>query len=668
MKKFYSLFLILAIICTMFVPCFATEKEFSDVPANAWFYSDVKNAVAKGLINGKSETKFDPHANLTYAEATKLATCLHKFYTQGNSNFEAGSPWYKPYVDYALTHNIIYDSYRWEDFITRREFIALFSRALSSEQLVPINNIPDNAIPDLPASYEENLPVYTMYRAGIIQGSDDAYNFNPEDKIARSEVAAILTRITDASSRKKFTITLPDYRMLYNTGYAPYDAKIHEYYLAMSADEVGFDSSDYHSINSLMIHYARIYSGKLYFTLYDINADRVPELIFSNGTHFIDIYTISNSKLVKIFKNCFFGERSRLHILSDGTLLTEGSSGASTSSCQIFKLNSDGSLSKTGAYYFDTNGPDPYMGGYLYISTNEYVGIVSNYISYSIYDWLNWNLFADMEEIRQKALYDTAYIAMKNGNYLSAAKQFEEIKDYKNANEMILECYYQYGKNQMELNYTTDGIKYLSMCKGYKDAEEIIHEYYYGYASKAFDKLLTSFSGHNDTIDNYTKAINYLNQCEGYKDSNNMKLIADKLYTLWYELPHMTRFSASVSGMKVSVDGEDVKVTDEKFLSTTGKLILLFNINDSGFSAEFKNIFASSPRDYNIALCIYSFISLFTDIEQTEDFASRYTDKDEWDIDDDYESFYIKYGGYKISVESEYDKYDGVTCTISVKK
>ena len=43
--------------------------------------------------------------------------------------------------------------------------------------------------------------VYTLYRAGIIAGSDEYGTFNPDSRIRRSEVAAILVRILDASKR-----------------------------------------------------------------------------------------------------------------------------------------------------------------------------------------------------------------------------------------------------------------------------------------------------------------------------------------------------------------------------------------------------------------------------------------------------------------------------------
>ena len=46
---------------------------------------------------------FAPKDNLTYAEAIKLAACMHQLYTTGKIKFGTDNPWYKPYVTYCET-------------------------------------------------------------------------------------------------------------------------------------------------------------------------------------------------------------------------------------------------------------------------------------------------------------------------------------------------------------------------------------------------------------------------------------------------------------------------------------------------------------------------------------------------------------------------------------
>lgn len=56
---------------------FADDLPFIDVSPDTWYYADVKTAFESGLINGRSATLFAPDDNMTYAEAVKLAACMH---------------------------------------------------------------------------------------------------------------------------------------------------------------------------------------------------------------------------------------------------------------------------------------------------------------------------------------------------------------------------------------------------------------------------------------------------------------------------------------------------------------------------------------------------------------------------------------------------------------
>ena len=179
---------------------------------------------------------------------------------------------------------------------------------------------------------------------------------------------------------------------------APYQEKINEYKNALTMGQKSFQKAypDDKSVNTLMIGYAYWFGNASFaYTLYDVDKNGIPELIFSNRDVLIDIYTLNNGNLVKLFEECYFGERARLHILSDGTLLTEGSSGAATSSCETYKLSWNGySLSRTDAFYFDGMGRDPYMYDYEYLTPDAYSNRLSKYLSYSIFDNLTWYVFA----------------------------------------------------------------------------------------------------------------------------------------------------------------------------------------------------------------------------------------------------------------------------------
>lgn len=184
----------------------AADMNFTDVQPGDWFYNDVKTAVESGLVNGKSDTIYAPDDNLTYAEAVKLAACMHQLYSTGSVTLKIGNPWYQSFANYCKLNNIISKDYNWEANATRAGYMDIFSRALPDTALSPINTVPDNSIPDVPSTHEFASEIYKLYRAGILQGVDKEHNCNPGSNIKRSEVAAILTRMMNVDKRVTFII------------------------------------------------------------------------------------------------------------------------------------------------------------------------------------------------------------------------------------------------------------------------------------------------------------------------------------------------------------------------------------------------------------------------------------------------------------------------------
>ena len=184
------------------------KNPFGDVKEADWYYKDVMYAYGIGLINGKGADAFAPGDRLTYAEAVKLAACMHELHTTGKVTLAVGSgAWYQSYVDYAKANGIISKDYEWTKAASRAGYMEIFANALPEEALAAVNDVADNSIPDVPATHAQAWAIYRLYRAGIVQGVDAARNCNPDSNIRRSEVAAILTRMMDPSARVRFTLT-----------------------------------------------------------------------------------------------------------------------------------------------------------------------------------------------------------------------------------------------------------------------------------------------------------------------------------------------------------------------------------------------------------------------------------------------------------------------------
>lgn len=181
------------------------DGQFLDVRNSDWFAENVANAYEYGLVKGSSATTFNPTGKLTVAETIVLACRLHNIYNGGDGNFTQGSPWYQVYVDYANENGIISGGYSYDSAITRFSFVNILSNALPKEALNEINIIESGKIPDV-VENTINEPIYLFYRVGILTGSDKYGTFNPNSNIQRSEVAAIVTRMADATQRKTFQL------------------------------------------------------------------------------------------------------------------------------------------------------------------------------------------------------------------------------------------------------------------------------------------------------------------------------------------------------------------------------------------------------------------------------------------------------------------------------
>ena len=173
------------------------ENPFVDVPADAWYHDYVSIAYGFGILNGKSDGVFDPNANMTLAEAAKIAAVIHQYQLTGNTDIPTyGNVWYQPYVDYCQDSGIIEagKSFNWKKNATRAEMAYLFARA-DIYDYVPNPDVPITDIPDVTSSTPYSDQILALYRRGIAAGSDEMYTYHPNDNIRRSEVSALVSRI-----------------------------------------------------------------------------------------------------------------------------------------------------------------------------------------------------------------------------------------------------------------------------------------------------------------------------------------------------------------------------------------------------------------------------------------------------------------------------------------
>ncbi|SHH85204.1 S-layer homology domain-containing protein [Sporobacter termitidis DSM 10068] len=140
---------------------------------------------------------------LKRSEAVKMAAVLHNIYHGGSGSFPEETPWYAPYVRYAVRNGII-KSGEFDDFsafATRAETAYIFSGCVPREELPALNDAP--ALSDVEKNAGYGGSVYLLYRAGVFAVSDGAGRFRPEGLLTRSEAATIVGRIATPADRKR---------------------------------------------------------------------------------------------------------------------------------------------------------------------------------------------------------------------------------------------------------------------------------------------------------------------------------------------------------------------------------------------------------------------------------------------------------------------------------
>ncbi len=184
------------------------SNNFADVTPEQWYAENVATVYELGLVNGKSATEFVPEGNVTIAESITLAARIHNTYHGTNHTFSSSTPWYQPYVDYAVSNGIITGNQfkNYDTLATRSDFALIMAKSLPKKEFSVINNVVHGNIPDIYAYMPCAESVYALYNAGILSGSDEYGTFYPDSNIKRSEVAAIVARIALKSSRKEFVL------------------------------------------------------------------------------------------------------------------------------------------------------------------------------------------------------------------------------------------------------------------------------------------------------------------------------------------------------------------------------------------------------------------------------------------------------------------------------
>lgn len=158
--------------------------QFTDVPNNAWYRTELASLVSKGIMGGKGNGKFDPLGNVKNGEALKMILLAAGYPAQTEAS---GNDWAINYKNLAVSNSLISSSVVLNDYISRKAVAELAAKALG---LSPVTSGKS------PFADSSNGYAIALYNAGIIQGyvdpSSGIRTFQENGTLQRAEICKII--------------------------------------------------------------------------------------------------------------------------------------------------------------------------------------------------------------------------------------------------------------------------------------------------------------------------------------------------------------------------------------------------------------------------------------------------------------------------------------------
>ena len=196
MKRFVSLLLTLALLCSLSVTAFAAVEDtgYEDVAAGSWYAGAVEYVRDNGIMVGTGETTFSPGLNMNRA---MLATALYRAAgspaVEGDDSFSdtESDAWYSNAVVWAAQNHVVsgYGDGRFgtTDFITREQLAQMlwnYAGQPAVEETEPFSDQGEIS------SYA--LSAVAWVRANGYMVGQGGNRFNPQAYLTRAEAAAAL--------------------------------------------------------------------------------------------------------------------------------------------------------------------------------------------------------------------------------------------------------------------------------------------------------------------------------------------------------------------------------------------------------------------------------------------------------------------------------------------
>lgn len=191
------------------------EKEFNDISEN-WAEDSIKALAGENIINGTSDTTYEPEKNMTRAEFVTLLINLLKIKrddVESGYSDVSSDKWYANVISIAKDIGLIpeklvaHNRFLPDKAITRGEvcgIIEAYAKATNAESTNERKSFADEGAFGI---WKEEVVAASAY--GVVNGYPDS-TFGADRTITRAEIAQVIMNIAELSGRRYFYVDAND--------------------------------------------------------------------------------------------------------------------------------------------------------------------------------------------------------------------------------------------------------------------------------------------------------------------------------------------------------------------------------------------------------------------------------------------------------------------------
>jgi len=206
MRKIISLIVVLIMIISIFTTINA-EVNLTDLKSTDWFYSNVKEMIRLGMVDGYSNNTFKPENPVKADEFIKMLVIAMGYEAKPSTSAYWADGFIQKAEELKICDTTFINDYRFD--LTREQAVKIIANALSLKEMRPLDLYYEHVKPLIKDFYliqdkykDDTIDCYVW---GIMQG-DNKKLVNPQKSITRAEATTVILRMIDKTRRIKFSL------------------------------------------------------------------------------------------------------------------------------------------------------------------------------------------------------------------------------------------------------------------------------------------------------------------------------------------------------------------------------------------------------------------------------------------------------------------------------